>query len=185
MPVIIPGIISGSTTLTKALAGGHPKSCAASYRLASIWRSFGSTERITYGRQKVICARMMDSIPSSQSNALATNTNSSIRETPVTISGLTIGKFVTFITRRFRHFFILLMPMAAAVPSTVANIAATRAIIRVFFRASSSIRSSNIWTYHLKVKPDQTVLLFVAESLKEKTIRTTIGAYKKIKIKAT
>ena len=45
-------------------------------------------------------------------------------------------------------FFMLLMPMAAAVPSTVAMRADKKAISSVLYRASITALLSNIWLYH-------------------------------------
>ena len=102
MPVTMPGMISGSTTLKNARTGGQPRSCAASKRFGFIWRSFGRTDRMTYGRQNVMCAMMSDAMPRLlPPNRLTAATNRSIMETPVTISGLTMGKLVMFIMTFF------------------------------------------------------------------------------------
>ena len=137
MPVTMPGMISGSTTLKKARTGGQPRSCAASKRFGFICRSFGRTDRITYGRQNVMCAMISDAMPRLRPpNRLTAATNSSIIETPVTISGFTIGKFVMFIMILRGSRFMRLMPTAAIVPSTVAQTAETTAMISVFKSAS-------------------------------------------------
>ena len=46
-PVTMPGRISGSSALKKACMGVQPRSMAASGSAGSIWRSLGSTCRIT------------------------------------------------------------------------------------------------------------------------------------------
>ena len=59
----------------------------------------------------------------------AANTNSSIREIPVTMSGFIMGMFVTVITAlRSRLDHILWMPTAARVPMTVASTESTRVL---------------------------------------------------------
>lgn len=104
MPVTMPGIIWGTTTLRNACNGGHPRSWAASNRFLSICASFGSTDKITYGKQNVTWAIKMLHIPKDPIlNTWAINTNSSIIDTPVTISGFTMGKFVRFIITFLRH----------------------------------------------------------------------------------
>ena len=130
-----------------------------------------------------MCAKIRDNIPRESPPKLwATKTNKSIRETPVTISGLTIGRLVTFIIMRRTHLLrIPLSPMAATVPSTVATAAATTAMISVFLSASIIMRSSNRRAYHRSEKPENTERLIVSESLKEKIIKTKIGAYRKRK----
>ena len=63
-------------------------------------------------------------------------TNSRHMETPVTISGLTMGKLVMFIMTFFGIRFMRLMPTAAMVPSTVEANAETTAMINVLSSAS-------------------------------------------------
>ena len=109
-------------------------------------------------------------------NSPTANTNSSIRETPVTISGFTMGKLVTFIIMRRGSFFMELMPMAAMVPSTVEPMAAATAMMRVLRRASRISRSSKSFWYHFREKPLHTVRLAVSVSLKENTTSTRMGA---------
>ncbi len=58
-----------------------------------------------------------------------------------------------------------------------------KAIISVFLRASSISRSSKSFSYQRRLNPPNTVRLAVSVSLKEKTISTKIGAYKKRNIK--
>jgi len=88
--------------------------------------------RITYGTSNVICAMISVTKPNSKFILAAKNTNKSISETPVTISGLIIGMFVPCITIVRGSFFILFIPIAAAVPRIVAAIDATVATITVF-----------------------------------------------------
>ena len=57
--------------------------------------------------------------------------NNIIKEIPVTTSGFNIGKYVKFIAKPLGLFLILLMPNAAAVPITVAIIAAITATVTV------------------------------------------------------
>ena len=47
VPVMMPGMISGSMTLKKACTGVAPRSSAASNKLRSIWFSLGSTDTMT------------------------------------------------------------------------------------------------------------------------------------------
>ena len=122
---------------------------------------------------------MMDPIPRLRPPKTPTaNTNSSIIETPVTISGFTMGKLVMFIMTRFGSRFMEFMPMAAMVPSTVEAMAAATAIISVFLRASIISRSSKSFSYQRRENPLNTVRLAVSVSLKEKTISTKMGAYR-------
>ena len=74
--------------------------------------------RITYGTSNVICAMISVTKPNSKFILAAKNTNKSISETPVTIVR--------------GSFFILFIPIAAAVPRIVAAIDATVATITVF-----------------------------------------------------
>ena len=97
-------------------------------------------------------------------------------DTPVTISGFSMGRFVMFMTTFFRQDFMELMPIAASVPSSVAPMAALTAMMSVFVSACSSMRSWNSISYQRREKPDQTVRLFVSVSLKEKTTSNRIGA---------
>ena len=111
--------------------------------------------------------------PNSKFILAAKNTNRSIRDTPVTISGLMIGIFVMFITIAFGTFFMLFMPMAARVPRTVETMLAITAIISVFTRDEIMISFWKSFLYQSRVKPLNTLLLF--DSLNEKTISTNMG----------
>ena len=97
MPVMMPGRISGISTRRNARIGVQPRSIAASGSERSICCSFGSTCKMTYGRQNVMCAisivqklRLVD-----MPNREPTNTNISISEMPVIMSGFIMGMFVT------------------------------------------------------------------------------------------
>ena len=70
--------------------------------------------------------------PNSRFILAAKNTNSSMSDTPVTISGLMIGILVTFMTTALGTFLMPLMPIAAKVPRTVETILAATAMIMVF-----------------------------------------------------
>ena len=108
-------------------------------------------ERNTLGTQKVMCAIMSVAQPFPVNLVAAKR---SIRDIPVTISGLIRGKFVTFLIRPFAVlFFMEYTPIAASVPSIVAITLATRATISVFIKDSiiSSLEKSSL--YHLREKP--------------------------------
>ena len=77
-----------------------------------------------------------------------TKTNNSASETPVTISGLDIGIFVTDITRRRVRFFILQIPIAAVVPRTVAATEEVTASISVFSKSPIKFELVNSSLYH-------------------------------------
>ncbi|GHV31035.1 hypothetical protein FACS189481_5920 [Clostridia bacterium] len=98
-----------------------------------------------------------------------------MRETPVTISGLTIGRLVKRIIMRLNLLLKKCTPTAETVPITVATIEAIIAIISVF---KTALQISWLWNsllYHANVKPVQCDLLL--DSLKENAIRTNIGRY--------
>ena len=88
-----------------------------------------------------------------------------------------------FIMMRLGMRFMLLIPMAATVPRTVDTAAETTAISRVLRRASKISLSSNSFLYQRREKPPHTARLPVSVSLKEKTMSTKMGAYKKRKIR--
>ena len=180
---MIPGIISGSSTLKNALSGGHPRSIAASGRDLSICCNFGSTCRITYGRQNVTWAmsiviklRLVEA-----PNSLPTKTNISINEIPVIISGFVIGMFVTVSIAVLYHLLrSLLMPTDAAVPRTEEIAVAEKASTSEFLSASSVLRSLSSSLYHLSENPLKTERLL--PSLKENTSKIAIGANRNMKI---
>ena len=82
--------------------------------------------------------------------SLPMNTNKSISDTPVTISGFIIGMFVTLSMSPFAHFErILYMPTAASVPSRVAITADASARTSVFLSAVMVPLLANSSRYHL------------------------------------
>ena len=130
--------------------------------LGFIWLSFGSTDRITYGMQKVICA--ITSVPKpgrSSPVALNTATKSSIMEMPVTMSGLTMGILLSVSMTERKPLFIFLSPTAAAVPITVEAMAAMTATSREVRSASRIMLSRKRFSYHLSEKPFQTERLLL------------------------
>ena len=126
----------------------------------------------------VICAISTVLNPREMPNAI----NASIREIPVTISEFSIGMLLIPMTMVRGIRFMLLMPMAAIVPMTVAIRADANAMSSVLFKAFMMAESWNICVYQRVVKPPQTVLDFVL--LKDKTIMVTIGMYKKSRMSA-
>ena len=64
-------------------------------------------------------------------------TKRSMNDTPVIISGLSIGRYVKFMIASFFLPFRFEIPVAAKVPMTVDVIAAEKAIIKVVKRPSS------------------------------------------------
>ena len=76
---------------------------------------------------------------------------------------------------------ILLIPIAANVPIIVATIEEIIATNNVYFNALIILSFWNNSIYQFKVNPFH--LPIDLESLKEKTIKVTIGRYRKIKIK--
>ena len=110
-----------------------------------------------------------------------TNTNISIREMPVMISGFVMGMSVaTFSVARSHLERSFMMPTEAAVPMTVeiaiADTARSR-VLRTLCRVASSRSSSR---YHFKEKPENTLRLLA--SLKENTKRMAMGANRKMKM---
>ena len=97
----------------------------------------------------------------------------SIREMPVTMSASSIGMLFKPIIRLRPVGFIALMPMAAAVPSTVAISADRKAISKVLCKACMMVAFEKSSPYHLRVKPPQRVLDLL--SLKESTIIVKMG----------
>ena len=130
--------------MKKVFAGVQPRSSAASVRCLSILRKRGSTDRITYGRLKVVCAISMVIRPNFIGRKAIPDaaTKRSIMETPVTISGFIIGMFVTEDIAVFKNLlFILSMPSAANVPITVARSEEETARISEFLSAFSACAS--------------------------------------------
>ena len=73
------------------------------------------------------------------------------------------------------------MPRAAAVPITVARRLESRAISRELPRRGKSLLSRNSSAYRTRVKPSKSVMSLPV--LKEATMRTNMGRYRKRKIK--
>ena len=135
-----------------------------------------SNHRLALSAQAVVFSQ-----PEKSASACPANTNSSIMDTPVMMSALVMGMLLT-VRHAFRgRRFMLEKPMAAAVPATVAMAVARTDTSSVVCRASSTVRLFSSCTYQSRVKPPQTALDL--ESLKEKTMRTKMGAYKKRNIK--
>src|SRR5699024_2263413 len=107
--------------------------------------------------------------------------NSSIREMPVTISEFRMGMLVIPIKMVLALGFMVLIPIEAAVPRSVARTAETRAMISVLYRADIMASSWNRETYQERVKPPHLVLDL--EALKDRTIRVRIGAYMRKRIR--
>ena len=184
-PAKMPEDIFGKITLKNAFTGGQPRSSAASVSAPDVMRSFGSTFNMTYGRLKVICA--ISSVPklseSPELMALPTNTNKSISDTPVTISGFIIGIFVTVIAVLLSSFErILYMPTAASVPSSVEHTAEQSDNISVFFKAVTVALLWNTDSYQRNENPEKTEVLLPA--LNEKNTIMSSGAYKNTKMSA-
>ena len=95
-------------------------------------------------------------------------------ETPVIMSALVRGILFTARYIPLARRFMLEKPMAAAVPTTVAMAVARTDTSRVVRRASSTVLLCSSSRYQSRVNPPQTALDL--ESLKEKTIRTKMGA---------
>ena len=111
---------------------------------------------------------------------LPAKANSSARETPVTISGLVMGMFVSVMTAERIFPRILWMPRAATVPRTVAIRLDSTAMNRELRSSVSSVPSRNSSAYWWKVKPLKTATS--APLLKEAMASTIIGIYRKMKM---
>ncbi len=119
---MIPGKISKKITLKKACKGVQPRSNAASLKFLSICVSLGKTARITYDRLKLMWAirRVVKPNTLLMRSALPTKTKTRAKDTPVTMSGLVSGMFVTVSANERSLPLMLYMPKAAIVPITVA-----------------------------------------------------------------
>ena len=104
------------------------------------------------------------------------NTKRRARETPVTISGLVIGIFVTERIALCILLLILWIPTAAMVPTTVATIDAITAIITVFSNRLRRVLLLKSSVYHFVVNPVKCTVFEV--ELKEKNISNNIGRYR-------
>ena len=91
------------------------------------------------------------------------------------MSGLIIGMLDALCISSLFLPLKLLIPIAAAVPSTVAKIDASTAIISELPRAFIILSSLKSSSYHLNEKPFHTVVL---PSLNENIMSTKIGRYK-------
>ena len=87
---------------------------------------------------------------------------------------------MTAITTVLGTFLILLIPIAATVPISVAISADKNAITNVFLKADIIVALLKSSPYQSKVNPPHLFLDF--EALKLSIIRVAIGAYKKINI---
>ena len=108
------------------------------------------------------------------SRFVPTNTNSSDREIPVTISGLVMGMLVRLITVFRSRGFRPLMPTAATVPKTVEMVLASTEIRMELPSMDSRDRSRNTSTYCIRVKDSNWVISLPV--LKDAVISTAIGA---------
>ena len=106
----------------------------------------------------------------------------SIKDIPVTISALSIGILVIPKSIVRIPFLKLIIAMAAIVPINVAIKDDNTASKRVVPKASMISESDKSLAYHLNVKPPHLERDF--DSLNDNTIRTAIGAYKNMKIRA-
>src|ERR1043166_883708 len=83
-PEAIAGEISGKVTVRKVLAGGQPRSIAASSRLVSNDSKRACTTTVTKHMVSVVCAA--DTVQNPRSTSAATNSSSSA--SPVITSGI-------------------------------------------------------------------------------------------------
>ena len=125
---------------------------------------------MTYGILNVIWANKIVEKPREKRNAM----NRSIREIPVTISAFSIGMFVTPIINVRNLLLSACIPIAAAVPITVAIRAESRAMMSVVYKAFMICSLRNSSTYHFVVNPPH--FERDLDALKESIIKVTIGA---------
>ena len=109
-------------------------------------------------------------------NGMRMRLNTSIMEMAVRISGLSTGRYVTFIMAVRTDLRIPKMPMAASVPSTVASTEETTATTSVLYSAFMIEASWNRSAYQRRDTPANAVWLL--ELLKENTMSTRMGAYR-------
>ena len=95
-----------------------------------IWVSLGSTLSTTYGVQNVMCASTTVMYPW----LMCRNTKSRKSETPVMMSGFSIGMLFMNVIACFALLLMLWMPIAAMEPMMVDTVAAIRAITMVFWK---------------------------------------------------
>ena len=110
-------------------------------------------------------------------SGILANTNISIRDTPVTISGMVMGMFEMALSRLNQPFFMEYMPMAARVPTMTDTRVAITATDRVTFRAEMMLSFWKSFTYQSRVKPAHSARDSLA--LKERPNITRMGRYKK------
>ena len=191
-PDTMPGLISGITTRQKACIQVQPRSWAASMRFRSICRSFGPTDRMTYGmlKQTWAISRVPKPMvsrsgsttadcqefthPAKAPQPLKNTTNSRHRLTPVTISAFIMGMLLTELTMARRRRLMAYRPMAANVPAMAATMVDSSDTIRVVYTLFMIRRLDSRDSYHFREKPFQTLELVPA--LKEKTMRMIMGA---------
>ena len=115
---------------------------------------------------------------------VAAATNSSIMETPVTISGFIMGILVTVCTApRSQRLRMVCSPSAPKVPMTVAISAALTASTTELRREVSASSSANSSRYHFSDTPVKDARL--PPSLKENIISTRMGTYSRKKMRPT
>ena len=122
----MPGIISGITTFHIAYSLDAPRSSAASYVLMLSCKTFGQTDKTTYGIISVICATIIVEKLSSVNLV-----NRSISAIPVTTSAFNIGIFVTPIIAERTFLLMPIIPIQTSVPKIVAIKPAAAARITV------------------------------------------------------
>ena len=122
--------------------------------------------------QNVVCENSIDIYPLGQ----LTIRKNSISAIPVTMSALSIGILLKAMSVFSCLGFIADIPMTAIVPTTVAMIAARIAIENVFTIAPIISRLWNSSAYQCRLNPVHTDIDFA--SLKESTIRVSIGRYR-------
>jgi hypothetical protein len=99
---------------------------------------------------------------------------SSMRDIPVTRSGLTLGIYVTCMIIPLKRFFMDCNPRQVKVAINVDISADNKATIKVTLSALKISEFSKSFRYQSNVKPPQTALDLA--SLKEKIIKTITGA---------
>jgi len=143
----------------------------------------GKTDKTTYDVLNDKCASSNVIYPKSNPDKsnLKMNTYSSIRDTPITISGFTTGILFTDVNTFLLTGLIALMPIAATVPRMTAIIVENKAIVNVVPSADKIRLSLNSSTYQSSVNPVQ--FARDLDLLNENTIKTAMGAYMKIRIR--
>ena len=111
-----------------------------------------------------------------------TNTNISISDTPVTMSGMVMGMLEMVASRLNQPFFMEYMPMAPSVPMMTDAMVAITATDSVTFSASMMIWSWKSLAYQSSVKPVHSARETLA--LKDRPNITRIGRYRKASTRA-